>query len=46
MPAAAKMKAMNINSFILPFLRLLATRWVQCVKKVAAHLSDQPAKEQ
>jgi hypothetical protein len=27
MPAAAKMKAMKINSLTLPFLRLLATRY-------------------
>jgi hypothetical protein len=26
MPATAKMKPMKINSFTLPFLRLLATR--------------------
>jgi len=29
MPATAKMKPMKINSFTLPFLRLLATRWAK-----------------
>jgi len=33
MPAAAKMKPMKINSFTLPFLRLLATRYAQAEKR-------------
>jgi len=35
MPAAAKMKLMKINSFTLPFLRLLATRYQQGEEKTA-----------
>ncbi len=33
MPAAAKMNALKFNSFILPFLRLLARRYKQIYNK-------------
>jgi hypothetical protein len=38
MPAAAKIKAMKINSFTLSFLRLLAKRYAQAEKSTCKKL--------
>ena len=34
MPATTKMKPMKIESFTLPFLRLLATRYAALIEKL------------